>query len=302
MRLLFCSDPLNPRVPDDNYAEEVAAAMRLGIEYSLINFEALVDEQDAERAVHRVAPAPEEEEIGVYRGWMMTPQQYAAFYDSLADRRVRLINTAAQYEHCHYLPRWYKHLEGNTPRSVWTTADDVSLPRLMVLLKDFGSRPVVVKDYVKSRKHEWLEACFIPSASDREAVERVTGHFLTRLGSDLNGGLVLREFVEFEPIGSHSKSGMPLTREFRLFFLDGEVIQVSQYWDQGDYHGETPPLNFFTALASYVKSRFFTMDVAKTMAGEWLVVELGDAQSAKLTAGVDFDDFIGKAKECLLGK
>ena len=52
---------------------------------------------------------------------------------------------------------------------------------------------------------------------------------------------MLREFADFEPIGKHQKSGMPLTREFRLFFLDGEPIQVSRYWDQGEYQGEMPP-------------------------------------------------------------
>ena len=120
MRLIFCSDPMNPRLPDVAYASEVAAADRLGVECSLISFEALVDERDADRAVRRVTPAPEEAEVGVYRGWMMTPEVYAELYDALADRRVRLVNTPAQYEHCHYLPRWYGALEGHTPRSVWT--------------------------------------------------------------------------------------------------------------------------------------------------------------------------------------
>ena len=67
-----------------------------------------------------------------------------------------------------------------------------------------------------------------------------------------------------------------------MFFLDGQPIQVSRYWDQGDYAGETPPLEYFTRLATNVESRFFTMDVAKTKHGEWLVVELGDAQVSEL--------------------
>jgi len=29
-----------------------------------------------------------------------------------------------------------------------------------------GSGPAIVKDYVKSRKHEWDEACFIPDLAD----------------------------------------------------------------------------------------------------------------------------------------
>ncbi len=301
MRLLFNQDPMNPRISDAAYAHEVAAAERLGITCSLVSFEALVDEGDAERAVLRVAPASEEGEIGVYRGWMVTPKQYAALYDALADRRVTLVNSPEQYEHCHYLPRWYKTLEGHTPRSVWTQAGDTSLARLMVLLQSFGDRPVIVKDFVKSRKHEWAEACFIPSAADAEAVARVTGRFLELQGDDLSGGLVLREFMDFEPLAPHVRSGMPLTREFRLFFLDGEPIQVSRYWDQGDYAGETPPLEYFTRLAANVESRFFTMDVAKTKQGEWLVVELGDAQVSELPEDADLDGIFGKLKEAIQG-
>ena len=44
MRILFDSDPMNPRIPDAAYANEVAAAERLGITNSLVSFEALVDE------------------------------------------------------------------------------------------------------------------------------------------------------------------------------------------------------------------------------------------------------------------
>ena len=68
----------------------------------------------------------------------------------------------------------------------------------------------MLKDFVKSRKHEWAEACFIPSASDRASVERVVRRFLELQDDDLSEGLVFREFVEFEPLGRHPKSGMPL--------------------------------------------------------------------------------------------
>lgn len=294
MRLLFCSDPLAPHAPDAAYADEAAAAERLDITCSLIDFEALTEERDADRAVRRVAPAETDGEIGVYRGWMLRTEQYAMLAEALADRRVRLINTPAQYEFCHHLPSWYVRMDGHTPRSVWTQAGDTSLPRLMRLLEEFGDQPIIVKDYVKSRKHEWHEACFIPSASDADAVARITGKFLELQGADLTGGLVLREFVEFEPLDSHTKSGMPLTREFRLFFLDGAMIQMSPYWDEGNYAGETPPLDHFSRLATNVDSRFFTMDVAKTQAGAWLVVELGDAQVANLPTDADADIFFSR--------
>ena len=291
MQMIFCGDPFHHRQPDEIYAGEAAASERLGIAWSPLNFEALVYEQDAAQAVRRV-PAAEAETPAVYRGWMLTPVQYGALYEALASRRISLINTLAEYERCHYLPRWYKLLEGETPRSVWTEAgEDLSLPHLLERLRVFGAGPVIVKDWVKSRKHEWHDACFIPSAADTDAAGRVVGQFLARQGDDLNVGLVFREFVSLEPLTTHSKSGMPLAREFRLFFLDGEVLLASRYWDEGEYPQEELPLEHFRALARKIPSRFFTMDVAQKTDGGWIVVELGDAQVAELPTQADPEEF-----------
>jgi hypothetical protein len=231
-------------------------------------------------------------QMAVYRGWMLTPAQYRDLYEALTDRRVSLINTPEEYAYCHHLPLWYPALRDHTPASVWIPAGEgFSTACLRTALGPFGAAPVIVKDYVKSRKHEWHEACFIPSASDMQAVERVVGRFLERQGDDLNGGLVFRQFVPFEPLTTHSRSGMPLTREFRLFFLKGEPIHVTKYWGEGEYAGERPPLGHFQALAGCVQSRFFTMDVAKQLDGPWMVVELGDGQVAELPEHSDWVAF-----------
>lgn len=280
MRLIFCSDPLDPRKPDAAYEAEVAAAQRLRLEYALISFECLVNESDPLRAVRRV-PERSAEELGVFRGWMLRPEQYGQLYDALAGRGVRLINDPEAYGHCHFLPESYPVIEHYTPRSVWLrTGAEVSIDAIMELLRPFGSAPVIVKDFVKSQKHYWQEACFIPSASDRETVERVVRRFLELQGEDLSEGLVFREFVEFEPLARHSRSGMPLTQEYRIFVLDGEPIFSLEYWEEGEYPETALPPDLFTEAARAVRSRFFTMDVAKRRGGDWMIVELGDAQVA----------------------
>jgi hypothetical protein len=144
---------------------------------------------------------------------------------------------------------------------------------------------------VKSRKHEWAEACFIPSAADHGAVERVVGRFLDLQGDDLAGGLVFREFVEFEPIGVHPKSGMPLTQEYRIFWLDGAPAFWSPYWAEADYRFFEPPVDQFSDIAAAVRSRFFTMDLAKRRDGGWMVVELGDGQVSGLPKESDAERF-----------
>jgi hypothetical protein len=59
MRLLFCSDSLNPRQPDEAYRAEVAAAERLGIPFALVDHDALSHDSDPAKAVRRVAQQPD---------------------------------------------------------------------------------------------------------------------------------------------------------------------------------------------------------------------------------------------------
>jgi hypothetical protein len=84
---------------------------------------------------------------------------------------------------------------------------------------------------------------------------------------------------------------MPLTLEYRLFFLDGRLLLCSPYWEEGNYRAEGPPTERCAAVAAAVRSRFFTMDVAKRRDGDWLVVELGDGQVAGLPANADIEEF-----------
>ena len=298
MKLLLCADPLSPHRVDDAYQSEFEAARQAGWDVSLINFEALTFGGDAAAAAGRV-PIADSETLGIYRGWMLTVNQYTRLHSALRARGTVLINSPDAYAHCHYLPQSYDKIEVWTPKTVWVAQDKFDLSSLAALLAPFGARPIIVKDYVKSRKHEWAEACFIPSAADTLSAARVVETFMRRQGPDLAGGLVFREFVEFEPLTTHAQSGMPLTREFRLIFLDGEALSVSRYWEDGDYAGEQPPMEPLTALARTIESRFFTMDVARTVAGGWKVIELGDAQVAALPPETEPSEFYARLREAV---
>jgi hypothetical protein len=87
MRLIFCSDPLEQRKPDMAYEREIAAADQLGFERDLIDFEALINDQDAQKAVRRVKQATSPT-LGIYRGWMLKPVQYQLLYDALTSRNI----------------------------------------------------------------------------------------------------------------------------------------------------------------------------------------------------------------------
>ncbi|MFK7906585.1 MAG: ATP-grasp domain-containing protein, partial [Chitinophagales bacterium] len=257
---------------------------------SLISFEAL-KEDNLQRALKRVKPSMELEQA-IYRGWMLKPFEYQAFYEALLQRNIQLINTPTEYQFCHYLPNSYAVIEAFTPKTTFKKLEgEFDIADFNAELETFGSSPIVIKDYVKSQKHYWTEACFIPDASDTNQVEKVVKRFLELQGDDLNEGLVFREFVGLEQLTTHSKSGMPLTKEFRLFIKDGEIIAQFNYWDEGDYENIQPDLTRFKELIPKIQSRFFTMDIAKKVDGDWIIVELGDGQVAGLPDKADIVNF-----------
>jgi hypothetical protein len=281
------------REPDSAYLEEAEAAISNGIEFDLISFEALVYEKNAEKAVRRVVSG-EEQVTGIYRGWMLTVEQYGQLYAALLCKNVQLINDPDAYKHCHYLPESFPAIAEYSPRTIWLPIEDgLEHDKIANALKTFGDSPLIVKDYVKSRKHEWLDACFIPSASYESAAMRVINNFVERQAEDLQGGLVLREFVELEPIGTHSQSGMPLTQEYRLFFLNKKLLYQTYYWEEGTYEEEMPPVEMFMGVAERIESNFFTMDVAKKRDGDWIIMELGDGQVAGMPEKADAYAFYG---------
>ncbi|MFI7288680.1 ATP-grasp domain-containing protein [Streptomyces anulatus] len=50
---------------------------------------------------------------------------------------------------------------------------------------------------MKSRKHEWYEACYVPELADAEQLASVVGRFVEPQGTFLSGGLVPRSCEPF---------------------------------------------------------------------------------------------------------
>ncbi len=279
--ILFPNQPFTPREIDADFADELAAAKAAGLSTALIDHTRAA-EGDSLGAVRLVATEPA---TAVYRGWMMRARHYAAFHAALAERGATLVNDPDAYRFCHHLPDNYSALEGDTPRTTWLPMQGpVEMSQVFERLRMFGSGPIIVKDFVKSQKHYWNEACFIPNAEDRPAVEKVVRRFIELQGDDLNEGLVFREYVPLQIVGRHPRSAMPLAAEVRTFWFDGQLLLSHPYWDDLGTPPEPPPSDWMRELASRVRSRFFSMDVALREDGRWTVIELGDGQVAGLPA------------------
>ena len=293
MRIIYCDSVFDNKIIEPDYEEEKKSAVNCGFNFSLISFEELTDGNIA--TALRFVKEAENKELGIYRGWMLTPNQYRNLYDGLLKKNIELINSPAEYQYCHYLPDSYEKIETKTPKSNWTT--ELDNDSILKLTKEFGDSPIIVKDFVKSEKHNWEDACFIPNASDLDKVKLIVDKFIELRGNSLNEGLVFRQFEELEYLTEHSKSGMPLTKEFRIFFANKKIVKVFDYWDEGEYGETKPELDDFIEIAQEIESNFFTMDVAKKKNGDWIIMELGDGQVAGLPDNADRNEFYNKLKE-----
>ncbi|MFI2781419.1 ATP-grasp domain-containing protein [Streptomyces sp. ALB3] len=278
---LFCSDPLRPRLPDPQFAQEAAAARRTGAPGALVDHDALLA-GDAESAVGRVR-----RDSGPYwyRGWMMPSDRYTELERALVARGCSLLTDASAYRTAHELPGWYGTFDGLTPPSVWHALSPEDPPpppaTWAVLAGALGSGPGIVKDYVKSRKHEWHEACFVPELGDTDRLAAVVGRFLGLQADFLAGGVVLRAYEPFVPGG-----------EARVWWVDGEAVRVTA-------HPDTPgslPDPGLDAVGEAVRAlgcRWVTTDMALREDGVWRVVEVGDGQVSGLPSGDDGGNLFG---------
>lgn len=295
MRIIYCSSPINTKIVDPCYEDEFDSAVKNGFEVALINFEALIT-KNLVTALKNLTPSTNPEPA-IFRGWMLNAENYALFYEGLKNKNLFLINNPEQYLNCHYFPPSYNLIKEKTPKSIWLSLKDaLNFDSLFEKLAIFEGKPIIVKDYVKSQKHKWKDACFISSANDFSEVKRVVTNFITLQGDELNEGLVFREFYQLAFIGDHSKSKMPLTKEYRLFFLNGKLLYKYNYWDEGEYHQEVINLDDFIDLAKEIKSNFFSLDIAKTIEGKWILIELGDGQVAGLPDNANKNHFYNQIK------
>ncbi|MCD0453586.1 ATP-grasp domain-containing protein [Actinocorallia sp. API 0066] len=276
LTVLFCADPLHPRRVDEHFLREAETVRASGGAPVLLDLE-MLRSGDAAEAVRRVPRG-----IGGlwYRGWMLTAAEYHALAKALAARGAPLMTPPDGYQRAHELPGWYDTFAGLTPASVWLPLLPRQAPApapLAVAAARLPRGPLVVKDYVKSRKHEWDEACFVPDPADTGALARVVARMVELQDDFLSGGVVLRAYEEYS------------TSEARVWWVDGDPVLVGPHPDNPDA-GVAPDLDQVRPAVRALGCRFVTTDLARRADGVWRVVEVGDGQVSDLHTDADVAD------------
>lgn len=301
MVIIFPSYPGDFKKPDPFFTREYRAAKDAGFDVALVDTEVHFGGEVHVRGLRDGEPC-------LYRGWLMKEAIYEGLYAGLQARGSTLLVSPSQYLYCYHFPNWYPPVAEKTARSIWFEpgVQDLDLIASRVA-EEFGDNPVMLKDYVKSRKEDWFEACYIPTASYAEGeVKRVTANFLNIVGENLVGGLVYREFLSLRRVGTHPKSHMPLVNEHRVYVFKGKPFYTCPYWtvdgidgipDQSDFPSDA----YIAEVSKLIDAPFFAADFLQKEDGSFVLGEVNDGGSAGIPANGDAKDFYtALAKQCLI--
>lgn len=269
LHLLFPSDPLVPHRCDPHFRPELLAASALGLEASFFDDSVLHQGVPGSPALPDLAGR-----TVVYRGWMLSGHAYRRLVAAIEGSGARPLTAPQAYDDAHYLPGWYEAVREHTPASAWTPDGDADPRPLLERLPDGAA---IVKDYSKSMKHLWEEACFIADVRETESAMSVINRFRELRGSDLHG-LVLRHF---EPLGA----------EYRSWWIDGDPRLLSAHPDTPGLLPSDLDLSFLTESVGSLGARFVTVDLAEAGEG-WRVVEVGDPMVSDRPRSCEPEEFL----------
>ena len=144
-----------------------------------------------------------------------------------------------------------------------------------------------IRGAVNSAKELGWKACVADTLPEAQTL--VTK--LLALSEYSRGRALLREVLPLRRLDKMHE-GFPLSREYRLFVLDADVLAVGPYWVSEDPFGALTERDEreIRALAHEVAKRtkvpWLAVDVGQLESGEWRVIETADPSCTGL-ASVD---------------
>lgn len=251
---------------EDDFETEADVVDALGLQTFPINVDLVLD-GEAELAARAVT-----EDAGslLYRGPILSAEEYESLYDALADRGAPLLVTPTEMEHALYVPEHHDNIADLAPPTAWTQSDDPADAWEAAL--ELGPGPFVLKDHVKSAKEDWEGACFVPEGADRAEFIQVCRGLREARGDRFERGFVVRRFLELTPSGVRTQARR-IPDEHRLFFWNGRLVAHAPYLPVGDPLPDTRP---YEVLGERIDSPFFTADIAFPQSGGWVVIEIND--------------------------
>ncbi len=200
----------------------------------------------------------------------------------------RLINTVAEHAWISSFD-YYREVKDFTPE----TWDDESIH----LCQHAG--PFVVKGKRSSKKWQWKTHMF----AETKPAALALGQRLKEDSEISEQGVVYRKYVPLKTF-EVGRNDLPYTNEWRFFFFKTTLLSVGYYWSIGDCLQQAAMTDECLAMAGRIAeiaarfTTFFTLDLAETEQGEWILIEINDGQMA-VPSEHDLDELYGKLKDAI---
>jgi len=240
MRIIFPFNPLNEKQADEPYQDEFLFLRSNDVSCSLFDFDAL------ERGEFNPTPHLIENELVLYRGWMLNPLSYKKLTAFIQDKNAKPLTTYDQYLTCHHLPNWYESCVEFTAESVFFSNNASLVDNVRAL----GWDNYFIKDYVKSNSTQRGSI-----ASTPEEVEEIVQLIQTYRG-EIEGGVAVRRVEQYID-----------DSEVRFFVLNGTAYSPDSYIP-----------DIVLTIANLIDAPFFSVDIVQCTDGSLRLVELGDGQ------------------------
>jgi ATP-grasp domain, R2K clade family 3 len=243
---IFPSDYFKSKQVDSAYFEQFECLRSRRFETLVISLEALSS------GTAKIFPNNPDCLKLVYRGWMLTPEDYLRLTDAVSSVGAELWISIDEYLSNHYLPNWYPLISDLTPETHFFTVDDDLESELIKL----GWSGFFIKDYVKSLKTSIGSIINHPSEISQIVAE------MRKFRGTIEGGICVRQVEDFSP-----------ETEQRYFAINGRSFSASPDTDIPD---------IVRSCASRINSKFFSVDVIDRRDGCKRIVEIGDGQVSGL--------------------
>jgi len=194
----------------------------------------------------------------------------------------RMINTYEQHRYIADLGNWYMDLAEFTPYT-WDQLHRIP-----------EEGPFILKGETNSKKFLWNSHMY---ACDKKAAIEVHGRLMADSMLQYQK-IYIRKYIPLEVLDS-GLQGLPITKEYRFFVYKRKILSGGFYWsshseeirDKGIcIDPDEVPRDFLNAIIEKIQNtelseppNYYVIDVAKTAAGEWILIELNDGMQSGLS-------------------
>ncbi len=260
----------------DGFDREIDALEELHIEFAVATLERLMEADG--RDLEGMAPGP-----ALLRSFILSEDEYATVFEVCFEHGVTLLSDPEAYANAMYLPRWVDELGDLTPRTVCTEDD---APELALELAKTLTRPLFVRDHLKSAKEDWEGACFIPEGASDDDFLAILRTLKAVRGDLFSGGYAVREFIDLKPL-PYREGRRVITEEHRVAVVNGEVAAHAPYHDLDVDRLTDRALELIPEVVRRVGLEHFCVDLARRRDGRLCVMELNALEVVRLPEQMD---------------